>query len=130
MRRLLDYDGWWYWLSNGWSLRFRMRGVAVSAGRPQGIKYAFTLHDVDGTRLLGFDNAGPVPRQTVFDHRHPFRRVDEHVPYTFVDGDRLVSDFFAAVEVACASEGVPFEIEDEERRVDREEDEDDQAATH
>lgn len=76
MRRLLDYDGWRYWLTNGWSLRFRVRVVVVSAGRPYGIKYAFTLHDVDGTRLLGFDNAGQIPRQATFDHRHPFRRID------------------------------------------------------
>lgn len=48
-----------------------------------------------------------------------------------MDGDTLVSDFFAAVETACLTEGVPFEIEDTERRTEPEEgDEDDEAITH
>jgi hypothetical protein len=62
MRRLLDYDRRRYWLANGWSIRFRVVEVAATAGRPHGVKYAFTLHDVDRTRLLGFDNAHGVPR--------------------------------------------------------------------
>ena len=77
MRRLLDYDRRRYWLVNGWS--FRISEVTATAARPQGIKYSFTLHDVDGTRLLGFDNAHGVPRVVAFDHRHRFRRPDELV---------------------------------------------------
>jgi hypothetical protein len=67
MHRLMAYDRRRYWLENGWSLRFRVAEAAVTAGRPHGIKYAFTLHDVDGTRLLGFDNAHglPAPRPTI-----------------------------------------------------------------
>ncbi len=61
MRRLLDYDRRRYWLVNGWSIRIRVGEIEVTPARPQGIKYAFTLHDIDGTRLLGFDNA-LVPR--------------------------------------------------------------------
>ncbi|MER2263690.1 toxin-antitoxin system TumE family protein [Methylobacterium oxalidis] len=110
MRRLLDYDGRRYWLANGWSIRFRVMEVATTAGRPHGIKYAFTLHDVDRTRLLGFDNAHGVPRRLTYDHRHRFRRTDELVPYAFVDADALICDFFAAVEQACRQEDVPFEF--------------------
>jgi hypothetical protein len=62
MRRLLDYDHRRYWLVNGWSVRLRIAEVEVSVARPRGIKYSFTLHDVDGTRLLGYDNAHGVPR--------------------------------------------------------------------
>jgi len=54
MSRLLDYHQRRYWLINGWSIRFRVVEVETSATRPHGMKYAFTLHDVDGTRLLGF----------------------------------------------------------------------------
>jgi hypothetical protein len=61
MRRLLDFDRRRYWLSNGWSIRFRITEVEATEGRPHGIKYAFTLHDVDRTRLLGFDNAHGIP---------------------------------------------------------------------
>ena len=57
MRRLLDYDHRRYWLVNGWSVRFRIAEFEVSVARPYGIKYSFTLHDVGGTRLLGYDNA-------------------------------------------------------------------------
>lgn len=43
MQRLLDFDRRRYWLVNGWSIRFRIAEVEVSAARPRGIKYAFTL---------------------------------------------------------------------------------------
>ncbi len=112
MRRLLDYDGQRYWLENGWSLRCRVRRIAVSAGTPHGVRYSFTLHDVDGMRLLGFDNAHGVNRRVEFDHRHRFRKTAELVPYEFRDADRLLMDFFGAVESACQVEGVPFDIVD------------------
>lgn len=57
MRRLLDFDHRRYWLVNGWSIRFRVAEVEASAVRPHGIRYSFTLHDHDGSRLVGFDNA-------------------------------------------------------------------------
>jgi len=114
MRRLLDYDGRRYWLPNGWSVRFRVMEVGVTAGRPHGVKYAFTLHDADRTRLLGFDNAHGVPRAQAYDHRHRFRRPAELVPYDFQGADELICDFFAAVEQACRREGVPFEFEVED----------------
>jgi len=46
---------------------------------PHGIRYALTLHDRYGTRLLGFDNAHAVMppkrerhagRRLAYDHRH------------------------------------------------------------
>jgi hypothetical protein len=124
MCRLLDYDRRRFWLPSGWSIRFRIAETAITAGRPHGIKYAFTLHDVDGTRLLGFDNAHGVPRAQRFDHRHRFRRLAELVPYDFRGADELICDFFAAVEQACHQEGVPFVFEDEDVAYDREENDD------
>jgi hypothetical protein len=128
MRRLLDYDRRRYWLANGWSIRFRIAEIEVTKGRPHGIKYAFTLHDVDLTRLLGFDNAHGVPRAQTFDHRHRFRRTTELVAYDFRGADELISDFFAAVEQACRSEGAPFEFEAEETDYEMEEADDPDAA--
>ncbi len=93
MQRLLDFDRRRYWLVNGWSIRFRIAEVEVSMGRPQGIKYAFTLHDHDGTRLLGFDNAHGIPRAEVYDHRHRFRRPKQLVAYEFRGADELICDF-------------------------------------
>jgi Family of unknown function (DUF6516) len=114
MRRLLDYDRRRYWLENGWSIRFRVAEAPVSTGRPHGIKYSFTLHGPDGTRLLGFDNAHGVPRALAFDHRHRFRRTQELVPHNFVGADELICDFFAAVEQACRQEGVAFDFVDQD----------------
>ena len=102
---------------------FRVAEAPATAERPHGIKYSFTLHDVDRTRLLGFDNAHGLPRVQAYDHRHRFRRTAELVPYDYQGTDELICDFFAAVEMACRQEGVPFEFEAED--VEREpEDED------
>ncbi len=111
MLRLLDYDRRRYWLVKCWSIRFRIAEVTVTPARPHGIKYAFTLHDVDGTRLLSFDNAHGVPRVLAFDHRHRFRWPDELVSYAFRGADELICDFFAAVEQACRQEGATFEFD-------------------
>jgi hypothetical protein len=122
MRRLLDYNRRRYWLANGWSIRFQVVEVAATAGRPHGVKYSFTLHDVDRTRLLGFDNAHGVPRAQAYDHRHRFRRTAELVPYDFRGADELICNFFDAVEKACRQEGVPFEFDAEEIELDPEDD--------
>ena len=114
MERLLDYDGRRYWLQNGWSVRFRVRTVTPSEERPHGLKYSFTLHDVDGERLLGFDNAHGTGDQDEHDHSHRFRHTDKTRPYEFVGTDQLLVDFFDAVERACGQEGVPFVIVDED----------------
>ena len=127
MHRLLAYDRRRYWLENGWSLRFRVAEAAVTAGRPHGIKYAFTLHDVDGTRLLGFDNAHGLPRAPAYDHRHRFRRTAELAAYDFRGADELICDFFATVEQACRQEGVPFEFVAEDMEEPEDSDEADQS---
>ena len=120
MRRLMDYDRRRYWLENGWSLRFRVAEAGVTIGRPNGIKYAFTLHDVDGTRLLGFDNAHGVSRRQAYDHRHRFRRPAALSPYDFRGADELICDVFDAVERACRQEGVAFEFAAEDIELEQE----------
>ena len=125
MRRLLDFDRRRYWLVNGWSIRLRIAEVESSAARPHGIKYAFTLHDQDGSRLVGFDNAHGIPRAQSYDHRHRFRRTKQLVGYEFRGADELICDFFAAIEQACTEEGVPFEFEADEIDLEVEEDDDD-----
>jgi len=124
MLRLLDFDRRRYWLVNGWSIRFRIAEIEASTERPHGIKYSFTLHDHDGSRLLGFDNAHGVPRKETYDHRHGFRRSKQLVAYEFRGPDELICDFFAAVEQACAQEGVPVEFEADEIELEAEEDDD------
>ena len=118
--RLLAYHRRRYWLTNGWCIRFRIKQAPVTEGRPYGISYSFTLHDVDMSRLLGFDNAHGVPRRRVYDHRHRFRRTDELVPYSYVDADTLLVDFFEAVETACKAVGVEFAFETDDVELDEE----------
>lgn len=102
IERLLAYDGRRYWFLNGWSVRFRLWRTSPTLAWPHGLRYALTLHDVDGARLLGFDNAhGVARRAAAFDHEHRLGRVEEPVPYAFTDADSLLADFFAAVERAC-----------------------------
>ena len=40
-------------------VRFRVKRVSPTAGKPHGLDYALTLHGPDGARLVGFDNAHP-----------------------------------------------------------------------
>ena len=118
--RLFDYDRRRYWLANGWSIRFRIVQTAPTRERPHGIKYSFTLHDMDGARLLGIDNAHGIGRAQAYDHRHRFRRAAELVRYDYRGADELICDFFAAVEQACRTEGVPFAFAAEEVDLDLE----------
>lgn len=120
LSRLFDYDRRRYWLVNGWSIRFRIAEVQASTERPHGVKYALTLHDVDGKHLLGFDNAHGLPSIQAYDHRHRFRKTDELVSYKFSGADELICDFFNAVEQACRQEGVPFEFDSEEIELEME----------
>ena len=114
MQRLLDYDGRRYWLENGWSVWIRVKRTQASQERPHGLKYSFTLHDVDGERLLGFDNAHGTGDQDEHDHEHRFRRTEEIRSYEYLGTDQLLVDFFDAVERACDRDGVPFVIVDED----------------
>jgi hypothetical protein len=73
---------------------------------PHGIRYALTLHDQDGDRIMGYDNAHTVKPSNKYkyagqilpyDHKH--RHItDKGVPYEFKDAYQLLSDFFADVD--------------------------------
>src|SRR5436853_249034 len=82
-----------------------------------GIAYSLTLHDPDGDRILGFDNAHPVahsggrfvktPEEA--DHWHR-TATDGGRPYRFVSVERLLEDFFTEVERTLEELSVPFVI--------------------
>ena len=84
------------------------------------IAYSFTLHAPSGHRLLGFDNAHPVPHQgsrfvksgPAADHWHRTSE-DPGRPYAFVTVEQLLEDYFTAVEEALKALGVPFVIAEE-----------------
>jgi hypothetical protein len=98
--------------------------VAVTAERPHGIRYSFTLHDADHARLLGLDNAHGLPRVKTYDHRHRFRRPSAPVPYAYRGDDELICDFFDAVQAACQQESVAFAFAADSVTLDLESDDD------
>ena len=117
---LLDYDGRRHFFASGHFLKFEIRLVEQSDQVPHGIAYSFTFHDPEGTRLLGFDNAHPVPHtggkyvknMPEADHWH--RTVnDEGRPYTFVSAAKLLDDFFTEVEKICEKQGISTEVVDD-----------------
>ncbi len=59
---LLDLDGQTFFVDEAghYRVKFEIRKVEVGAARPHGLRYALTLHDAEGRRLIGFDNAHPV----------------------------------------------------------------------
>jgi len=119
---LLDYDGRRHFFASGHFLKFEIRLVEQSGHVPHGVAYSFTFHSAAGTRLLGFDNAHPVPHvdgkyvkpKPDADHWH--RTVnDEGRPYAFESVEKLLDDFFAEVEKICKVQGISTEVvEDKE----------------
>lgn len=88
-------------------VKFVVKQVAVSPERPHGLNYSLTLHDEDGARLIGFDNAhavregsGPGAQTRIaYDHKHSGERVRF---YTYVDAVTLLADFWTEVEAIFA----------------------------
>jgi hypothetical protein len=110
---LLAFDGRTHWLDQGYRLKFEIRRTGESAERPHGLRYSFTLHDPDGQRLIGFDNAHSVAavgsrfneRAAAADHWHR-THIDEGRPYEFIDADTLLRDFFREVRRVLAERGI------------------------
>ncbi len=115
---LLAFDGRRHWYEGGHHVRFQIRRVEKTDERPHGLRYAFTLHDPKGRRLLGFDNAhgvrapgGKRKRRTLaVDHWHRTEH-DKGRPYAFKDAETLLDDFFREVERVLTEHGVPFTVE-------------------
>jgi len=110
---LLAFNGRIHYLEQGFWLKFEIRAASPTPERPHGLHYAFTLHDPDGKRLMGFDNAHRVPPQgslfrapdVTYDHWHRTGD-DEGRPYRFITADQLLADFFAEVRRVLMSRGI------------------------
>lgn len=110
---LLCLDGEIFFIdpSGGHWVKFEVKRTKVSEARPHGLRYSLTLHDKDGTRLVGFDNAHPVTsgsgpgakRAAEFDHKHRLRTIR---PYDYADAASLLADFWSEVEAVLAIKGV------------------------
>ncbi|HAM21067.1 MAG TPA: hypothetical protein DCQ04_02120 [Actinobacteria bacterium] len=90
----------------GYWVKIQVWRVEISAEVPHGIRYALTLHEPYGKRILGYDNAHAVKppkkfkyagRRLSYDHKH--RHVhDKGVPYEFQDAQQLLVGFFNEVD--------------------------------
>jgi hypothetical protein len=111
---LLSYNGTSYEFTSGHCVRFKIYEVEPNQQRPHGLYYSFTMHDLEGKRILGFDNAHSVPgtgskfiRGPIeADHWHR-EETDKGRPYKYVDATTLLLDFFAAVEKKAEELGIP-----------------------
>jgi hypothetical protein len=117
LENLLGYDGRRHFLTTGHFLKFEVKAVEKSERVPHGVSYSFTLHDPAGKRLLGFDNAHPVPHQgSAFipapkesDHWHRTTN-DLGRPYRFESAWKLLDDFFETVERILDELGVAYDV--------------------
>lgn len=101
---LLAFDGRIHHLEQGYWLKFEISRREATPERPHELRYSFTLHAPDGSRLLGFDNAHRVAargsryRRSPKQHDHWHRTADdEGRAYRFTTVDQLVADFEAEV---------------------------------
>ena len=89
-----------YWVEiHGWR-------VQVTPTVPHGIRYALTLHEPGGKRVMGYDNAHAAKPTSRFkyagqvlpyDHKH-HHISDKGTLYEFKDAYQLLQDFFADVD--------------------------------
>ena len=109
---LLAFDGRIHHLEQGYWLKFEIVRTDPTKERPHGLRYSFTLHNPDGKRLVGFDNANAVPSASRYgakmvrhDHWHRTEE-DEGRHYPFTDAETLLADFFAEVRRVLDERGV------------------------
>lgn len=114
---LLAFDGQRHWYEGVYYTKFEIRRVRATSERPHGLRYSFTLHDPQGMRLVGYDNAHRVPAKgsrfkaqpAEADHWHRTES-DPGTPYRFTDAETLLEDFFNDVERVLAGRGVPVAV--------------------
>jgi hypothetical protein len=107
---LLLLDGERFVVEDGFWVKFEVKQVKPTAEKPHGLDYSLTLHDNEGERLLGFDNAhsiregsGPGARTRIeYDHKHKGERIRF---YTYQDALTLLQDFWEEVDLILRERG-------------------------
>ena len=110
---LLDLDGLNFAQEGGFWIKYEVSAVEKTSERPNGIKYSLTLHDPQGKRIFGIDNAhrpkkrrGPATKSTrpkAADHMHRDRRANT---YEFDGAETLSVDFDKGVNAALKRQGI------------------------
>jgi hypothetical protein len=110
---LLDLDGVVIEQVGGYWTKFEVWEVLETREIPHGLRYSLTLHDCNGERIMGFDNAHAAKANKnrtliTFDHRHRYVK-DEGIVYQFVDAHQLLKDFWLEVDKILNSLGLELE---------------------
>lgn len=105
LEALLSLDGSEFRFAKGYVVKLEVRRVVETTGRPHGIKYSLTLHDSQGERIYGIDNAHRTGRLRNFDHRHPHGE-GKAVRYDFHGPAALLDDFYRDVGRILRERGV------------------------
>ena len=104
---LLDLNGVTMVISDSsYWVKFVVREVPVSREKPHGLDYSLTLHEPNGARIAGFDNAhsvGGQKRGEALDHQHRLQIVR---PYDYQDAATLLTDFWKLVSTVLKERGV------------------------
>lgn len=93
-------------------VKFEVKQSPTTPERPHGLKYSLTLHDDNGERLPGFDNAhairegsGPGARTRIeYDHKHSGEQIRF---YGYEDAATLLADFWTEVEMILQKRSKP-----------------------
>ena len=112
LENLLFLDGEIMEVGDGYWVKISAKVVKSTAGKPHGVDYALSLFDPDDHRVLGYDNAHPVPvgrspakrMSETNDHKHAGERV---TPYSYVNAETLLVDFWTDVERVLKEKGIP-----------------------
>ncbi len=99
---LLEWDGSFFVVGNDYWIKIEAKRIEGDAGKPFGLKYSLTLHNPQGERVLGYDNAHAIPNRSyikVHDHMHKGSKI---VAYNYIDADHLWADFCNDVEQLLA----------------------------
>jgi len=105
LETLLELDGHEFDFAKNYIVKYEVRRVTATKGRPSGIKYSLTLHDPKGKRIYGIDNAHKAGRRREFDHRHPHRST-KLVAYEYRGPVALLEEFLREVERILTERGV------------------------
>ncbi len=88
---VIDEKGHW--------VKFVVKQIPVSKSKPYGIDYSFTLHNKNGERVVGFDNAHSIKvkgKSELFnDHKHVYEKM---TTYKYKDATTLLEDFWYEVD--------------------------------
>jgi len=106
LETLLELNGNIIQQDHGFWVEIHVWRTEPTEAVPHGIRYALTMHEQGGERVMGYDNAHAVKPSGKFkyagqilqyDHKH--RHIsDMGVPYKFKDSYQLLQDFFADVD--------------------------------